>query len=154
MPPEEDPKKKQGVWGKYRNWIIIGAALVVLILIGVGVKVNSTPGNSITLTSLSTQLQTVQTTLNNQAMILGNLPTTDSVADVSEIEDSIVGIVSELDLINAELDAIEVELAILAGNISSMDMASLNTTMWENHKMLVALCESLNVTVPGIVPAG
>jgi len=30
----------------------------------------------------------------------------------------------------------------------------LNTTIWENHLMLMALCESLNITVPGVVPEG
>lgn len=152
MPPE-DEKKKQGVWGKYRSLIIVGVAVLVVVLIGIGIKVNSTAGDSITLTSLSNQLQTIQATLINQAVAIENIPTTDSVADVLELQNSITEIA-------AQLGSIEEELAILTGNIASMNMTGLattvwenrlmlvamNVTIWENHLMLVALCESLNIT--------
>lgn len=137
MPPD-DPKEKRGVWGKYRNLIIIGVAVVVVVLIGVGIKANSS-SDSITLTSLSNQLQTIQSTLISQAAAIDDIPTTDSVADLSEIQDSIAGILTAL-------DSIEEELAGLTENISSVDMTALNMTIWENHLMLEALCESLNIT--------
>ena len=141
MPPDEDDdqKKKQGVWGKYRNLILIGGVVVVLVLIGVGIKVNSTAEDSITLTSLSNQLQNIQATLINQGTAIDDIPTTDSVADVSELQ------VSTADIL-AQLDAIEEELATLTETMPSVNVTGLNVTIWENHQMLVALCESLNIT--------
>jgi len=160
MPPEEEEgqKKKQGVWGKYRNLILIGGVVVVLVLIGVGIKVNSSSAESITLTSLSNQLQNVQATLINQATAIDDIPTTDSVADVSELQDSNADILAQFDSFQvevlAQLDSIEDELASLTEDVSGVDVMGLNTTIWENHLMLMALCESLNITVPGVVPEG
>jgi hypothetical protein len=162
MPPEEEKEKKQGVWGKYRNLVIIGAVVVVVVLIGFGIKANSTSGESVTLTSLSNQLQNVQATLINQAMTIGKIPITDSVADVSGIQTSMVAIMATLESMQgqwenltanvsalnmtAQLDSIEEALANLMGNVTAINMTALNTTVWENHLMLVALCEALNIT--------
>lgn len=157
MPPDEDQKKQQGTWGKYRNLIIGVVVVAVLVFVGFMIKSNSAAGDSVTLTSLSNQLQNVQATLINQATAIGKIPLTDSVPDLSGVQNSMAQIMAQVQSVQEGLAnltafmnitnlATQEELAILAGNISGMNMTALNETVWENHLMLVALCESLNIT--------
>jgi len=144
MPPEEkDENKEQGVWGKYRNWILIGGAIVIIAIIGMAVHfAGPSEASGITLTSLSNQLQNVQATLINQATAISHIPTdSPSYADIQESVDAILLAVGQLTSINDQLVSLGSQYLSLSERASATyDLAlSLNAT-------LTRICEALNIT--------